>query len=473
MYRKHAVTTNINPRSPVVLISSVQSKADSTENARALEDLSDASGTLSSISTDEVYKLDPSLGQDNGSGMSRACTACHRRKVRCVRNSRSESCAQCVKSRIRCKFQKPSLKRETSDQTSSTGKAKKPRVDNASQHLTRNTDTPLAESKRNVQELQRSAIHISIPRVSSNDTLSKQKERYKQLSIVMLELMKRIESGKLITPEEVERLRIVHRTMKMEEPEDVLERLVGDLAAADKTAARCRKMLDSLIGGQSLQGKVDFPINPSYQSIDRDWHAVREEIVNSTITEHSSPLPLREALGYFASEVDRFLEGLYPEESLVERISTTTCKPLENRCILQTLLGALICRWVFAGPLSLFEGQHSGISMNVYSMIYMDGLFTRRESAGTVTNVVVGGIEAVRKTDLRATKMLLKDEVFQKETIPKEATFLYNRVAQLLKPFLHSKAVKQKRTLLSWWSYGDYIVEPSHTPPDRSVCEDL
>jgi hypothetical protein len=256
----------------------------------------------------------------------------------------------------------------------------------------------------------------------------------------MLDLMNRIESGKLITPEEVQRLRLVHRTMKMEEPEDVLKRLIGDLAAADKTAARCRKMLDALIGGQSFLGKVEFPINPSYQSIDRDWHAVREEIVNSTRTECSSSLPPQEVLGCFASALDRLLEGQYPEESLVEWISTTTSKPLENRCVLQTLLVALICHWVFAGSLSLFDGQHSGISMNIYSLINMDGLFTRGEPISTVTNVVVGGLEAVRNTDLRATKMLLKDDAFQKEIIPKEATFISSRIAQLLKSFLHSRA---------------------------------
>jgi hypothetical protein len=76
--------------------------------------------------------------------------------------------------------------------------------------------------------------------------------KYQQLSVIMLELMSRIESGKLITSEEAQRLRLVHQTMKMEQPENVLGRLIGDLAAVDKTAARCRKMLDSLIGGQAF-----------------------------------------------------------------------------------------------------------------------------------------------------------------------------------------------------------------------------
>jgi hypothetical protein len=364
----------------------------------------------------------------------------------------------------------------------STKQKKKLRVHDASLYPTQSTHTPPDGSQKGMQELQSSATNIeSAPHVSYNEILSLQskiqkleerwqeqekrhqqekkqyhqeekrhqqeekryhqeKKRHQQLSVVLIDLMNMTQSGKPITSEMVHRLRIVQRTIKTEESEDALKRLTADLVAADKNVARCRKMLDALIGGQYFVENVEFPINPSCQSIDQDWHTIREEIFHSTRTANSSPLPPQELLEHFALAVNRLLEGQDLEEWCLEWISSQASKLLENRCILQTLLGALVCHRVFVGSMSLFDGQHCAISMNIYSLINIQGMFMRKIRVIIVANALIGGLEAVWKTDLRATKMLIEDKISQDDIIQKEATVISDCVSQLLNKLLYSQA---------------------------------
>jgi hypothetical protein len=342
----------------------------------------------------------------------------------------------------------------------STKQKKKLRVHDDSLYPTHSTYTPPDGSGKGMQELQSSATNIeSAPHVLCDETLSLQSEiqkleerwreqekrhqqeekRHQQLSVVLIDLMNMTQSGKPITSDMVHRLRIVQRTIKTEEPEAALKRLIDDLVAADKNVARCRKMIDALIGGQYFVENVEFPINPSCQSIDQDWHTIREEIFHSTRTENSSPLPPRELLEHFALAVNRLLEGQDLEQWCLEWISSQEFKLLENRCVLQTLLGALVCHRVFVGYISLFHGQHCGISMNIYSLINIQGMFIRKERVSIVANALIGGLEAVWKTDLRATKMLIADKAFQEDIIPKGATVMSSHVGQLLQKLLNSQ----------------------------------
>jgi hypothetical protein len=57
----------------------------------------------------------------------------------------------------------------------------------------------------------------------------------------------------------------------------------------------------------------------------------------------------------------------------------------------------------------------------------------------TVTNVVIDGIEAVRNTDMRATKMFIANKAFQEDIIPREATVMSSHVGQLLQKQLNSQ----------------------------------
>ena len=256
------------------------------------------------------------------------CISCHQKKIRCARCDPTELCLRC---------QRVVKKSGTQKERKRSQKASSPKV--------------------------------MIP-------TRKEQSKIDQLSATLFHLICRIDSDPKISKDELDRYKSVVRTVQTGE----YQQLVGDLINGNIRNDRDRKVVYTLTGGGHISGKIKLDV-PSHQDIDKKWRSIRASTVNLVGFENTVSLPQPEVLGDFASKTEDFIRGNCNDEYFVVNF------PSQNRCILKTLIGTLLCRWVFVGAMALFEEQYCGIIPKVYSLIRTTGLFLSVIGTSMSTNI--------------------------------------------------------------------------------------
>lgn len=186
-------------------------------------------------------------------------------------------------------------------------------------------------------------------------------------------LLQQLERKRPMTQEESERLRSITRTIENEDPSQVLYKLKEDLNKADKDVMRCRTVMKDLQVSKPFTWRPESVELLADNEIDLEWRAVRECVQTATGLECSGPLPQPEVMGFFAGKLDSFLNDFCSEKNLIAWFVAEIAPSLENQCVLQTLVTAMLCRRVFADRELMFRNEHSGISSKIYLMISLNG----------------------------------------------------------------------------------------------------
>ena len=322
-----------------------------------------------------------------------ACIYCHQMKIRCDRPTSTEPCSRCQKDGRKCgtrqerkRPQKASspivqIRVRRSVSKKSGIRVLEPRPGNRSHILTPQNasnslplnlaDTTFPESgglDRASQSEVGSSSGAQVAQIQQLDKVTAEPydskgEKDSQLSATLSHLLDMIDSGSKISRDELDRYRSIARTVEKGE----YEHLVSDLINGNNRNARERKIVYTLTGGGHISGKMELDI-PPHQDIDKGWHNIRASIVNLVGYENLVSLPQPGILGYFASKIEQFLNGDCSDEAII-----TNC-PSQNRCVLETLISTLLCRWVFADVVALFADQYGGIVSKIYSLIRATGL---------------------------------------------------------------------------------------------------
>ncbi|KAF2656352.1 hypothetical protein K491DRAFT_757599 [Lophiostoma macrostomum CBS 122681] len=214
---------------------------------------------------------------------------------------------------------------------------------------------------------------------------------------------KRMNSAIPMTQEESGILKSISRTVQSTgSVANIHTTLTEDLVKAKKEISRLRSNNTVLCGPNPIwQHGYTVPILPQ-QTIDQQWKATFDALKLATGIEYSKQPPpgenLGNILGYLESQIYDLLSGGKPAEAFVDAcISKKRRTPSgEHHCVLQTLVAALLCHYVFADSSLMFNKEHSGMIEEVYSLHSM-----------------LIGPAAVRDWDLRATKRRIRREDFQ------------------------------------------------------------
>ncbi|KAJ4381669.1 hypothetical protein N0V86_003033 [Didymella sp. IMI 355093] len=208
-------------------------------------------------------------------------------------------------------------------------------------------------------------------------------------------------------PEETaEHLHQVIRTFK--DPEgSVIENLMKDLESHRRLKAKHRDMVQKLVEFVNLDTGNSFPKEPPQQEVDQIWRAIHEHIVSIVGANNTSPKISALSAGYLACSAENIAYGRIPQDQLKTYLESLA-GPLRSPYTQQTILGALICRWVLSDPEPMLNTMHSQGMMQLYNGVL--------SSASTTLD----GLATVQQYDKTATKLMFEDPDFQKlETEPR------------------------------------------------------
>jgi hypothetical protein len=198
-----------------------------------------------------------------------------------------------------------------------------------------------------------------------------EQEKNRLLSTHLSWIMKRMDSETPLTRLESQRMKSIGRTLqtKSEGSAKILLRLTEDLVKADKDAARNRDRARELGGSTSFIEKSDALQVQPQQTIHQQWMNVPDILKMTTGIEYKGQLPPRKLVGSLAGQIDDLLLGSGTADALVNWYSNRVAPSVENHCMLQPLIAALVSHYVFSDSSLMFNGEHSRILKKIYSVI--------------------------------------------------------------------------------------------------------
>jgi hypothetical protein len=202
-------------------------------------------------------------------------------------------------------------------------------------------------------------------------------------------------------PEETaEHLHQVIRTLK--DPKgSVIENLMKDLESHRTLKARYRDMVQKLVTFVNLDTGTTFPKEPPQQEVDQIWMAIHEYIVSIVGANNTLPKISALSAGYLACSAENIAYGRIPEYQLKAYLESLA-GPLRSPYAQQTILGALICRWMLSDPEPMLNTMYSQGLMQLYNGVL--------GSASTILD----GLATVQQYDKTVTKSMFEDPDFQK-----------------------------------------------------------
>jgi hypothetical protein len=193
----------------------------------------------------------------------------------------------------------------------------------------------------------------------------------KSLNDMVCWLLKRLELGGDIAIEDCKRLTSIHRTIQ--EPGEVLKKLIEDLFGLDRERRRYRAFIENLIGDHSLLERIDNPGYPSESSLNTQWNKLREGIKYTVGNDCRGSLPLTRTLHHLAILTDLFVSGKMGEEPLKNWAMPILGGHHASSCVVQSYMTALVVRWLFACPRTTPSQDHCEKIVKLYEMIYTSG----------------------------------------------------------------------------------------------------
>ncbi|KAH7396895.1 hypothetical protein DE146DRAFT_756583 [Phaeosphaeria sp. MPI-PUGE-AT-0046c] len=217
--------------------------------------------------------------------------------------------------------------------------------------------------------------------------------------------------------EEIEhRLKSIQRTVDRE-PGQLLDDILSSLHSGDRARADMRAILHTLLDGQHpTDVKQRFPKVLGAKQIVVRWGTLCDNIKNAFGFGPFEPSPKPEDAGYVAARIDDLaknlpIHGLDLSREFVEEIALR----LESPHLGRSVLGALLCQWVFSGPEPMCIDAYSTKERKLYETLR----FT--------------SVEEVQHLDKVSMKALFDDEHFQNSQLKDRAYKLATSVEWALK----------------------------------------
>ncbi|KAF3037822.1 hypothetical protein E8E12_007224 [Didymella heteroderae] len=181
----------------------------------------------------------------------------------------------------------------------------------------------------------------------------------------------------------------------------VIENLLKDLESHRTLKTKYRDMVQNLIEGVNLNTGIVFPKEPPQQEVDQFWRLIHEHIVSIVGANKTSPKISQLSAGFVACSAENIAYSRIPKDQLKTYLESLA-GPLKSPYAQQTLLSALICRWLLSDSEPMLDTMHSPGMMQLYAAV--------RGRASTTE----GGLATVQQYDRITAKLMFEDLDFQK-----------------------------------------------------------
>lgn len=184
------------------------------------------------------------------------------------------------------------------------------------------------------------------------------------------------------------RLQVIRHTIERE-PSELMDKMLQDTLSADRSAGNMRQLVQKLIGRQDPIDEKMFPMPLKEKGIDRDWQLLREYI-RDAFESGDDDLglgPKPEDAGYVAGRMNDLAKGdaafsLESSQEFMEDI-----KPcLESGFLMQSVLAALLCHWLFSGPEPMCDDVYSDKERKMYEAVLLGSKSSRTRPRVKYTN---------------------------------------------------------------------------------------
>ncbi|KAF2020702.1 hypothetical protein BU24DRAFT_487266 [Aaosphaeria arxii CBS 175.79] len=220
-------------------------------------------------------------------------------------------------------------------------------------------------------------------------------------------LLRRLQSHQQCSLAELGRLRSIERTIDGFDLSQCRKKLTGDLISADKQVKSAQKMVSRLTGGMCFDIGPDDIASASCwyaEHIDDDWTYIRRQL--RIIINHTQPsdIPNTERLKPISDVITRWFDGESSASYFPDWLAQYGGSKLLNDCVEQSLLSTLFCYYAFKDQI-IGQLESSDDAMKLYEMINVKG--------------GLGGLRAVRNANMCATKLLIEEDDFKSNQLPK------------------------------------------------------
>jgi hypothetical protein len=204
----------------------------------------------------------------------------------------------------------------------------------------------------------------------------------KDLGNLMAAFMREQKATSGLTKEVESRLRVIRRTHE-EQPGELLEKLIGDLHSADAIHADMKKLVHALVGNRDLNNKKRFPEPTNTKNVDECWTAFRQYVQYSFGFKYpQEPLAKAEDAGYVAACIDHALakDVATPETESSKQFLEDLEPRLQSPYLVQSVIAALLCHWLFSGPESMCHDIYSPKELKLYESLLSSSEYLCSES---------------------------------------------------------------------------------------------
>jgi hypothetical protein len=204
----------------------------------------------------------------------------------------------------------------------------------------------------------------------------------KDLGNLMAAFMQEQKATSGLTKEVESRLRVIQRTHEGQ-PGELLEKLIGDLHSADAIHADMRKLVHTLVGDRDLANKKRFPEPTDTKNVVKCWTAFRQHIHYSFGFKYPQvPQAKAEDAGYVAACIDHDLakDVTTPETESPRQLLEDLQPRLQSPYLVQSVIAALLCHWLFSGPESMCHDVYSAKELKLYESLLFSSEYPYNES---------------------------------------------------------------------------------------------
>jgi hypothetical protein len=155
-------------------------------------------------------------------------------------------------------------------------------------------------------------------------------------------------------------------------PGDLLDIMIRNIHSADAARLDMRSVLVDLIGDRDVAKKNIFPKASNIKAIDRSWIRIREHVRNSFNLEDypCEPEAKPEDAGYVAARIDDLAKNSSTPKTESPRQFLEELLPhLECPHVVQSIIAALLCHWLFSGPEDMFHDVYSSKEIHLFESL--------------------------------------------------------------------------------------------------------
>jgi hypothetical protein len=177
--------------------------------------------------------------------------------------------------------------------------------------------------------------------------------------------------GSGMTTELEDRLRCIRKTVERH-PGQLLDKMLADIESADLVNARMRAMLHDLVGRRDFDTQKTFPHTSQTHDINKAWGKIRDKVQMSfDIRDYpSEPAPRPEDAGYVAARIDDLSKNAStPETESPKQFLEEFVSRLDSPHVAQSIIAALLCHWIFAGPEPMCHDVYSSKETKLYEAL--------------------------------------------------------------------------------------------------------